>query len=123
MAAGVWSSPMYRIELEGLHINLVREAERQLHALMPSAAGERCSVNRAVRIGDPSREIVAFAADRGADLIVMGTRGRTGLPHVLLGSVAEKVSRAAHCPVVTVKSPLAYEKLRASDTMSCDVPA
>ena len=40
----------------------------------------------------------------GADLVVMGTRGHTGLKHVLLGSVAERTVRTAHCPVLTLKS-------------------
>lgn len=52
-----------------------------------------------------SDEIVPFAAGHGADLIVMGTHGRTGLAHVLLGSVAEEVVRRAKCPVLTVRSP------------------
>jgi nucleotide-binding universal stress UspA family protein len=49
---------------------------------------------------------VRIAEERGADLIVMGTHGRTGLQHVLLGSVAEKVVRLAPCPVLTVRHKL-----------------
>jgi universal stress protein A len=48
-------------------------------------------------------EITQFAKDGGFDLIVMGTRGRTGFQHLLLGSVAERVVRMAHCPVLTVR--------------------
>jgi nucleotide-binding universal stress UspA family protein len=48
-------------------------------------------------------EITRFAKDEGFDLIVMGTRGRTGIPHLMLGSVAERVVRMAHCPVLTVR--------------------
>ncbi|MEX0601804.1 MAG: universal stress protein [Bacteroidota bacterium] len=56
-----------------------------------------------VRHGAPVREIVKAAKDVHADLIVMSTHGRSGLSHVLLGSVAEKVVRFAPCPVLTVK--------------------
>jgi nucleotide-binding universal stress UspA family protein len=52
-----------------------------------------------------SDEIVPFAARHDADLIVMGTHGRTGLAHVLMGSVAEEVVRHAKCPVLTIRSP------------------
>lgn len=55
--------------------------------------------------GVPFREIVAFARKQGIDLIVMGTHGRTGLKHALLGSVAEKVVRKASCAVLTVRLP------------------
>lgn len=48
-------------------------------------------------------EITRYAEDAGFDLIVMGTRGRTGLQHLLLGSVAERVVRMARCPVLTVR--------------------
>jgi len=47
-----------------------------------------------------AEKIVELARDRHADLIVMGTQGRTGLPHLLLGSVAERVVRLAPCPVL-----------------------
>jgi nucleotide-binding universal stress UspA family protein len=48
-------------------------------------------------------EIVDYARREGFDLIVMGTHGRTGLKHVVMGSVAERVLRAAPCPVLVVK--------------------
>ena len=56
-----------------------------------------------VATGPPADTIVRMARERGADLIVMGTHGHTGLRHVLLGSVAEHVVRLAPCPVLTVK--------------------
>jgi nucleotide-binding universal stress UspA family protein len=58
-----------------------------------------------VRIGVPFLEIVKAAKEKEVDLIVMGTHGRTGLSHVLIGSVAEKVVHHAHCGVLTVKHP------------------
>jgi len=56
-----------------------------------------------VRHGSPAEEIVASVADLHADLIVMCTHGRSGLSHILMGSVAEKVVRTATCPVLTLK--------------------
>jgi nucleotide-binding universal stress UspA family protein len=56
-----------------------------------------------VATGEPADAIVRLATDLGVDLIVMGTHGRTGLQHVILGSVAEKVVRHAPCPVLTVR--------------------
>jgi nucleotide-binding universal stress UspA family protein len=55
--------------------------------------------------GKPFVEIVRAARDQNADLILMGTHGRTGLAHMLIGSTAEKVVRMAPCPVLTVKHP------------------
>jgi nucleotide-binding universal stress UspA family protein len=55
-------------------------------------------------VGHPPASAIVDAADRvGADLIVLGTRGNTGLKHLLLGSVAEQTLRSAHCAVMTVK--------------------
>jgi len=53
----------------------------------------------------PSEAIVKGARDLGVDLIVMGTRGNSGLKHVLLGSVAERTLRSAPCPVLAVPDP------------------
>ena len=55
--------------------------------------------------GVPYAEIVRIARIQSFDLIVMGTHGRTGLKHVLIGSVAERVVRLASCPVLTVRPP------------------
>jgi nucleotide-binding universal stress UspA family protein len=54
------------------------------------------------RSDDPGDEIVTYAQTNGIDLIVIGTHGRTGVAHALMGSVAEKVMRTAPCPVLTV---------------------
>lgn len=55
--------------------------------------------------GIPSKEIAAFAEAQRCDLIVMGTHGRSGFQHLVLGSVAERVLRHATCPVLTVRAP------------------
>jgi nucleotide-binding universal stress UspA family protein len=67
-------------------------------------AADVATAEGAVRRGAPHREIVDYAEEHDVDLVVMGTHGRTGLPHLLLGSVAEKVVRTAACPVLTVRT-------------------
>lgn len=57
------------------------------------------------RVGVPFEEIVAAAAAERADMIVMGTHGRSGLNRLLLGSVADRVIRLAPCPVLAVREP------------------
>lgn len=57
------------------------------------------------REGVPSDELVSAARELDADLIVMGTQGRSGLAHAMMGSVAERTVRRADCPVLTVRSP------------------
>ena len=66
---------------------------------------EQLVSEREVREGNPFAEIVRFAREGKFDLIVMGSHGHTGLAHVLLGSVVEKVVRKAPCPVLTVRDP------------------
>lgn len=57
-----------------------------------------------IRFGDPGHTIADVAAEQKADLIVMPSHGRTGLKRILLGSVAERVVRLAHCPVLVLRS-------------------
>ena len=77
------------------------EALTQLRDLMLGSFDGAWEVE--VAAGHPAETIVRVAHERRADLIVMGTHGRTGLPHMLLGSVAEKVVQLAPCPVLTVR--------------------
>lgn len=63
------------------------------------------NVDAIVRCGHPWQEIVDAIGDQKIDLVVMGTHGRRGLPHALIGSVAERVVRMSPVPVLTVRGP------------------
>ena len=66
---------------------------------------ERFAATYAIVSGLTARQIVEYADERHIDLIVMGTHGRSGVAHLLIGSVAEHVVRTATCPVLTVRVP------------------
>lgn len=87
--------------------NLFAEAQRQIEESVANVPPEAWSrgkqVIRTTRIGSAYSEIVKYANEHKIDLIVIGTHGRTGLMHVLLGSVAERVVRHAPCAVLTVR--------------------
>ena len=68
-----------------------------------SRGERRAAVTTEVITGTSARTIVCYARARSMDLIVMGTHGRSGVAHILMGSVAEKVVRDAPCPVLTVR--------------------
>ena len=78
-------------------------AEKAIAELPDAAWCTGKTVVREVRYGYAYREIVRHAKEQNVDLIVVGTHGRTGLTHLFLGSVAEKVVRNAPCPVLTVR--------------------
>jgi nucleotide-binding universal stress UspA family protein len=83
---------------------MLQEAKGQLERL--PVPDERVRVERRFAEGDAAAEILRAAGEVRASLIVMGTHGRTGLGRLLMGSVAEQVVRRAHCPVLTVTTPL-----------------
>lgn len=81
------------------------DARRRMNALLTDLHSTRTTDE--IAAGPVAQTIAGIAADRAADFIVMGTHGRTGLAHVLVGSVAEQVIRIASCPVLTVREGLA----------------
>jgi nucleotide-binding universal stress UspA family protein len=80
-------------------------AQTALERLVRENQLEKLAVQCRVAEGTPFYEIIRFAKEEDIDLIVMGTHGHSGLAHVLLGSVTEKVVRKAPCPVLTVRHP------------------
>ena len=72
---------------------------------LPEGTMDVLEVETMVVKGVPFNEIINAATEINVDLIVIGTHGRTGLSHVMLGSVAEKVVRKSSCPVLTVRMP------------------
>jgi nucleotide-binding universal stress UspA family protein len=94
---------------KGIRENVVQDRQKKLkdqyNMVVSSDIKSFLRVEEMTRIGVPFLEIIKVAKEKEVDLIVMGTHGRTGLAHVFIGSVAEKVVHHAHCPVLTIKHP------------------
>ena len=80
-------------------------AKDRLESLESECAKGVEQVKTWCRIGLPSKEIAALAAEESVDLIVMGTHGRTGVKHLVMGSIARSVLKTAHRPVLIVEAP------------------
>lgn len=85
-------------------------ARESLDAVVARARKSGVSVDGELREGAAWSQICEVARERRADLVVIGSHGRRGLPRALLGSVAEKVVRTAPCPVLVVRGTAADEK-------------
>ena len=80
----------------------IDQSEKQLTELTEKIKAQGCSCESKVTVGDIVDEITGLAEKQGADMIIMGTHGKRGLEKILLGSVAERVLKGAHCPVLVV---------------------
>jgi nucleotide-binding universal stress UspA family protein len=81
----------------------VSQAEAHLADIVDRLGKDGAKAQSFIRLGKPEDEIVRFATENNVDLIVMGTHGRTGLAHMLVGSVAERVVRSSKVPVLTLR--------------------
>ena len=81
--------------------------EDEIEKWASAARVQGITVRTIVRTGSAQEEIVNLATDERAELIIIGTHGRTGLNRLLLGSIADRVIRFSPCPVLTVRTPLA----------------
>ena len=109
-AAGMVSNEMYNGTTPGQYELLVKEAQAKFAQRAFPPGREPGKTTTEVMTGRSAQTIVDYASDHGFDLIVMGTHGRTGLAHLLMGSVAEHVVRTASCPVMTVREARAPER-------------
>ena len=79
-------------------------SQHAVEALRKQLSDEKyAQVQIEIEVGDPGHRVADFSKRIGADLIVMPSHGRTGLMHVLVGSVAERVVRLSHCPVLVLR--------------------
>ncbi len=85
--------------------NQYEDIHAQLNDLIPENTKKHIQADILVVKGVPYIEIIKAAKDLSADLIVMGTHGRTGLKHILIGSVAQRVIQKAPCPVLSIRHP------------------
>jgi nucleotide-binding universal stress UspA family protein len=93
------------ISFEQLEKEIEEGAEKMMANFCNSKLGGFTNVTTSIVTGIPYEEIVRAAKEMAASLIVLGTHGRTGLDHLIFGSTAERVVRAAACPVLTVRLP------------------
>jgi universal stress protein A len=77
------------------------EVDKDLDEVVQKLPGIK--VKKAIRTGVAFIEILDYVKSEGIDLIIMGTRGRGGIEHIIIGSVAEKVLRKSPCPVLTIR--------------------
>jgi len=80
-------------------------AQKELDKIAGKLREAGLKVKVQLKVGSPFMEILRAAQSENADLIVLGTHGRTGLAHVLMGSVAERVVQKSPCPVLTTRHP------------------
>ena len=91
--------------LTQLMVDIEKRARQSLDEILPADLRGKLPAEYVIRRGVPFVEILRCAEQIKADMIVLGTHGRTGLKHALFGSVAEKVVRKASCPVLSVRHP------------------
>jgi nucleotide-binding universal stress UspA family protein len=89
---------------EEIMATLRRSSEEALGQQLARVPAGKVVITKVIREGVPFREVDHYAREAAIDLLVVGTHGRTGLSHLLLGSVAERVLRSAPCPVLTVRA-------------------
>jgi universal stress protein A len=94
---------------EDVVVDLRAQAYTALQAFLPGPMADH-AVELRVLVGHPFERILETAVREQVTLIVLGTHGRTGLAHTIMGSVAERVVRLAPCPVLTVKTAAAPDK-------------
>jgi universal stress protein A len=93
----------FYVELPGIRAQLSNEANARLQELVARCAAANVQATTELAVGRAARLIVQTATTRGTDLIVIGTHGRSGFAHLMLGSVTERVVRMAPCAVLTVR--------------------
>ncbi len=86
-----------------------RQARRYLNRIAKSLKAKNIKVQTQILLGNPAEEITFFAKAQKSDLIIMASHGRTGASRWAFGSVADKVFRASHAPVLMVRSPEAMK--------------
>lgn len=110
-ASGIPPDPLYAFEgpAEYKHLQL-EAAEEQMKEISEGLVPKDVKLQTKIEQGEAADKILQAAKEEDADVIVIATHGRTGWRHLAFGSVAEKVVRTAHCPVLTIRAAKPIEE-------------
>jgi nucleotide-binding universal stress UspA family protein len=125
-AEDVSPPPMYGVHLPDFEADNFRkrsadEVVSDLATFVQQNVSPNLKLIQVARVGRPVEEIIRFAREERVDMIVMATHGWTGLKHVLLGSVAEKVVRTSPIPVLTVKPRTIRDKVVSQEDIETEL--
>ena len=109
------------VDSKGAHHRSEQEARTAMDEFVDKCISPDIRLTPVVRTGSPADEVRRFAEEQEVDLIVIATHGRTGLKHMVLGSVAEKVVRLSSVPVLTVKPHAMREKILKTEDIESDL--
>jgi nucleotide-binding universal stress UspA family protein len=98
-------NPNLHYEIPEYERMIHKDLEQQLKAIVSKRVPRNLKVRTLIGHGNAAHEIVRLAEEEKVNLIVIATHGHTGFHHLVVGSVAEKVVRLAHCPVLAVREP------------------
>lgn len=93
-------------------LELIKKTKSRLHELVESAKYKNAGITTHVMMGNPYDGISDLVEDTDTDLIIMGTKGATGLKEMFIGSNAEKIVRKASCPVITIHKEQKFEQIK-----------
>ncbi|HHH30424.1 MAG TPA: universal stress protein [Polyangiaceae bacterium] len=99
----VWLNGEQKSFWDHMRLQLIEQLRAAVDEAVSASGSKPAVIATKVVSGYTSETILSTVRDEGFDMVVMGTHGRTGLTHVLLGSVAERIVRLASCPVMTIK--------------------
>jgi nucleotide-binding universal stress UspA family protein len=102
-AGGAFTAELYVPVAPDLRDQLFEEAQARLRDRVAALAEDQVEATAEIYSGPTAKAIADYATTEDIDLIVIGTHGRGGMAHLLLGSVAERVVRTAPCPVLTIR--------------------
>ena len=111
-AVGVVASMGYEVDSEHYVDGIKAERKKMLEQFLEKSSVNREKIHAIFKVGNPIDELLKFIVKENVDMVVMGTKGRTDLENVFIGSVADKLFRRSPVPVVSFRDEKNAERLR-----------
>ena len=102
----------YAVDGEKYVADIKEQRQQEIEAILRHAPIPKTRIQTIIRVGNPVEELLKIAIHESVDMVVMGTKGRTDLAHILMGSVAEKMFRRSPVTIVSYRDAVQAEKLK-----------